>query len=157
MKYLKLFETFNGIYELKKPLPTSKDKYKWSSSFTSSDQPYISYFGFKPETNDQFIAIINALKEAGFNVNLHSNHIGKAVTNVNELRRDDIVRFWFNTGTAFKDPDPADGIGWAGIIKLNSDDGPQINWEKELYMLEFDDYFKLKNEFRGHNLKKFGV
>ena len=127
MKYVKLFESFVVKYDLIKDLPIPDDKNTLNYFINTSDI-------------DKIRSIEFALKNSNFTIRTRV-----IKPNIRSI-------FWFKDDSEYYYQlwdDEFETETETDIIGVN----PTINWCE----VNFDEHFKLKHEFRGHNLKKFGV
>lgn len=139
MKYLKLFESFKEVakYVLKEELPRRGLMEVYDK--------------------DQLLTLILMFEEKGFREGYHHDPPRKW------LEKDWNSLKIFSASPAFKTGQPRIDFQWEV-------DGSRMTVDKRMYvdsldnveftddeLLDFNDYFELKPEFRGHKLKRFGV
>ena len=132
MKYFRLFEEFTIKYELVKELPE------------------YGAMCFDRDATDKYQSMCVLLEKSGYNWNGKYNP-GK------DSDYDQFFLIWNKHSKGYSE-------GYVGYIlkRFKGNDMRDLanvdNWpDLEKHVIEFDEYFKLKHEYRGHNLKRFGV
>ena len=132
MKHVKLFENF---------IKTATIKYDLIKKLPEPDSNVHRYF-INTTDKDKIAIIENTLIAAGCKFLMS-----------NENDEDDLKSVFWYVNAKSQAVYKVCGMNHLMMIMKNESYKTVMNWKE----VNFDEHFKLKPEFRGHNLKKFGV